>query len=288
MKVNDEFAIVSLYNENTCNTRDISERFNMSSTKLFSILKKHNVPKREHKVFNRKPYSTEAKIKISETMKKVHAEGKHPGWTAVNSKKEDSYPEKTLLQYMKASTYLSQYTILPKYPISRYVLDYVIVERKINIEMDGQYHFSDTKTIEKDIKRDEYLTSNGWKVYRISWTYFSNHKELVLNELIDFMNSEEIICRNYCLSDYSKEESRCECGRIKCKTSTLCKKCNNAKKINRKFEISREELSALVITKPMTEIGKMFGVSDNAVKKRCKKFGIELIPMRGHWTRTRK
>lgn len=33
----------------------------------------------------------------------------------------------------------------------------------------------------------------------------------------------------------------------------------------------------------MTEIGKMFGVSDNAVKKRCRKLGIELKPMRGFW-----
>ena len=50
-----------------------------------------------------------------------------------------------------------------------------------------------------------------------------------------------------------------------------------------KFEVSKEELEQLVKTKPMTEIGKMFSVSDNAVKQRCKKLGIELKPMRGYW-----
>lgn len=51
----------------------------------------------------------------------------------------------------------------------------------------------------------------------------------------------------------------------------------------RKFNPTKDELVALVKEKPMTEIGKMFGVSDNAVKKRCKKLGIELKPMRGYW-----
>lgn len=52
-----------------------------------------------------------------------------------------------------------------------------------------------------------------------------------------------------------------------------------------KFEVSKEDLEKLVNEKPMTEIGKMFGVSDNAVKKRCKKLGIELKPMLGYWTK---
>ena len=55
-----------------------------------------------------------------------------------------------------------------------------------------------------------------------------------------------------------------------------------------KFEVSKEELEQLVKTKPMTEIGKMFSVSDNAVKQRCKKLGIELKPMRGYWMKNKK
>lgn len=51
----------------------------------------------------------------------------------------------------------------------------------------------------------------------------------------------------------------------------------------KKFEISKEELESLIKDTPMSKIGQMFGVSDNAVKKRCKKLGIELKPMRGQW-----
>lgn len=44
--------------------------------------------------------------------------------------------------------------------------------------------------------------------------------------------------------------------------------------IRRKFEISSNELAELIATKSLCEIGRMFGVSDNAIRKRAKKFGI--------------
>lgn len=78
------------------------------------------------------------------------------------------------------------------------------------------------------------------------------------------------------------QNSYCSCGNIKYHTSNLCYVCttNNRPK---KFDPPKEELEQLVKEKPMTQIGKMYGVSDNAVKQRCKKLGIELKPMRGHW-----
>jgi 5-methylcytosine-specific restriction endonuclease McrA len=44
----------------------------------------------------------------------------------------------------------------------------------------------------------------------------------------------------------------------------------------RKFEIAKEELEKLVKEYPLTTLGKMYGVSDNAIKKRCKRLGIVL------------
>lgn len=40
----------------------------------------------------------------------------------------------------------------------------------------------------------------------------------------------------------------------------------------------KEKLQELIDSLPMTTIGKMFGVSDNAVRKWCKKYGIEKSP----------
>ena len=45
---------------------------------------------------------------------------------------------------------------------------------------------------------------------------------------------------------------------------------------------TREELSSLIWSKPTTTLAKHFGVSDNAISKWCKYYGIDK-PGRGHW-----
>jgi len=58
------------------------------------------------------------------------------------------------------------------------------------------------------------------------------------------------------------------------KHSNICLNCSSI--LRRKFNPTRQELEDLVQLHPMTTIGKMFGVSDNAVRKRCIKLGIEI------------
>lgn len=68
------------------------------------------------------------------------------------------------------------------------------------------------------------------------------------------------------------------------KSSKRCFSCAVVKTgiSQRRFEISKEELETLVWQKPTSQIAKDFGVSDKAIEKRCKKFGI-LKPPRGYW-----
>lgn len=49
---------------------------------------------------------------------------------------------------------------------------------------------------------------------------------------------------------------------------------------------SREELQAMVLARPVTEVARELGVSDKAVEKRCKALGLEKRP-RGYWARLR-
>lgn len=46
------------------------------------------------------------------------------------------------------------------------------------------------------------------------------------------------------------------------------------RRVRRKFDPSKDELSQMVNSMPMTQVGKHYGVSDNAVRKRCKLLGI--------------
>jgi hypothetical protein len=50
----------------------------------------------------------------------------------------------------------------------------------------------------------------------------------------------------------------------------------------RLFEVTPEELYALVWSQPTTEVARLFGVSDKAIEKRCKRLGIPKPP-RGYW-----
>lgn len=63
-----------------------------------------------------------------------------------------------------------------------------------------------------------------------------------------------------------------QCGGVKCLKADVCVKC--AAKNKEQFEISREELKNLIRVMPFTTIGKMFNVTDNAIRKRCIKLDL--------------
>lgn len=69
-----------------------------------------------------------------------------------------------------------------------------------------------------------------------------------------------------------KVQCYCSCGEQKDTRSIKCVKCSNKSRtgLNRKFEVTKEQLQDLIANNPMTKIGKMFGVSDNAIRKRMK------------------
>jgi hypothetical protein len=73
------------------------------------------------------------------------------------------------------------------------------------------------------------------------------------------------------------------CGRFILKNKTgLCKKCYKQKN---KFEIGKSELEALIEQNSYEMIGKMFNVSGSTVKKKVKKFDIEIKREIGYWAK---
>lgn len=79
----------------------------------------------------------------------------------------------------------------------------------------------------------------------------------------------------------TKKIHLCECGNEITKAKLRCRLCFN--KSRRVVERpSKDELEKMIWEIPTQEIGKMFGVSDNAVGKWCKSYNIEKPP-RGYW-----
>lgn len=76
------------------------------------------------------------------------------------------------------------------------------------------------------------------------------------------------------VQDFSKKEHKCiDCGNSITKGATRCVKCSH--KLTYKCEHpTREILKELIRTKSFVEIGKIYGVSDNSIKKWCKKYDL--------------
>lgn len=69
--------------------------------------------------------------------------------------------------------------------------------------------------------------------------------------------------KNYCIS----------CGK---EISRRASQCSNCLHLSQRITIrpSREELKELIYTTPFTSIGKMYGVTDNTIRKWCKAYGL--------------
>lgn len=117
-----------------------------------------------------------------------------------------------------------------------------------------------------------------------------NGEKLVLQiDHINGVNNDNRLenLRLLCPNCHSQTETFCgrrlkmygscdDCGDRIHRKSKKCLKCSSKSNgVNqRRFEISKEDLKELISNYPMTTVGKMLGVSDNAVRKRCKTFGL--------------
>lgn len=79
------------------------------------------------------------------------------------------------------------------------------------------------------------------------------------------------------------------CGRTVYTAKPWAKFCSStcSVKAQTKFCPGREELEQAVSELPTTHVARLYGVSDQAVAKRCKKLGI-VKPGRGHWQKVRR
>ena len=95
---------------------------------------------------------------------------------------------------------------------------------------------------------------NNWK------DFYSEKQALKLKEKLKLIQSGKIV---YCK----------RCGKAISEKAEYCKDCWDI--IQRKVKRpTRQELKSLIRQKPFTVIGQLYNVSDNAVRKWCKKEGL--------------
>lgn len=101
-------------------------------------------------------------------------------------------------------------------------------------------------------------------------TFCGKHKKKAANTCID------------CDDEISRQSTRCQPCFFKQRSLDPCPD----RPEKRIFDPTPEELKKLIWEKPMVKLAEKWGVSDRAIKKRCRKYDIE-TPGRGYWQKKR-
>lgn len=114
------------------------------------------------------------------------------------------------------------------------------------------------------------------------------------NHFNNNLNNLQILCPNchsiqsgHSGANSNQKQNKCiDCGKIISSKAIRCSACfhksRQIEKYNEEMHImkdtgnivNREELKQLIRTTPFVQIGKQFNVSDNAIRKWCKRFGL--------------
>lgn len=259
---------------------DIVKEFNISPNALNEAIKLGLIKMRDRssstkisKSKNPYKHTEETKQKISKIRKEYLKNNPDKVPYLLNHSRKESYPEKYFTEIFQKE----KIDVLKKYRIGLYELDFAIPERKIDIEIDGEQHYCDSKIVESDKKRNEYLINQGWDIIRIRWSHYNKLSKNEKNKFIDniknyIQNISKV--KPYIYIEYiyknNRKKSLCSCGGIKEMKSKFCNTCRgiNDRKVDRpSYEQLLEEISQL----GYCGTGRKYGVSDNAIRKWIKK-----------------
>jgi len=241
------------------------ENLNRNKNSILSKAKKLGLS------FKKIGISDEIRDKISKSMKKAHLEKRHPGWSFINlSKDRRSYPEKFFIEVFKNNRLYEKFKIEEKFPYHKYFIDFLFVEIKLIVEIDGSQHYRTTESIKHDLERDEFFLNEGFKVYRVKWMDVVENPKYEIDKLLYFIsNIESSSYRKYDIDEIKpkrEKKCKCSCGNIMSIKSLLCHNCKSIsmRKVERpNIEILKEDIKNL----GFLGTGRKYGVSDNAIRK---------------------
>ena len=258
--------IIDFYVNKNFSVKDLRKKFKLQSDDIKIILEDKVSSASESNKLARKKYPNS--FKHSEESKKIMREKRlefmknNPDKTAWRLS-NISYPEKLFIEYVESNGLDKKYSIIREYPVFPYFIDFAFVNQKVAIEIDGSQHLLPERK-ERDNKKDKLLNDLGWFVIRISEKEIKTNIEEVFNKIISILNEKPKV-NNFKIGvvvhpkKYQKKE-RNEFGFTEKQIQTM--------KSQRKVERPTiDELKKLIKENGYRKTGKMFGVSDNAVRK---------------------
>lgn len=260
--------------ENGLSLGEICRKYNISSKSYVSnyVLSGKTRSLSESIKIAHKKYSKSFKH-TEETKKKMREKRlawmkEHPEQTAWRLKNM-SYPEKCFQKILEDNGLDKQYLIYREYSVFPYFIDFAFVDEKVAVEIDGSQHLEEDRK-KKDDEKDNLLISNGWRVIRIAANEVVRGGKSALESLVGVLGDKRVEYVRVGILKAPKTRSKAVRG-----DDGLTDKQRQANILQRKVERpSKEKLNELIKNKPFTEIAKEYGVSDKAIVKWCKVYGL--------------
>jgi len=263
--------IIDLYINKNYSVKDLRNKFKLQSTDIKNVLGDKIRTLSEANKLARKKYPD--KFKHNEESKKIMREKRlefmknNPDKTAWRLSNV-SYPEKLFIEYVETNGLDKKYSIVREYSVFPYFIDFAFLNQMVAIEIDGSQHLLPERK-GKDVKKDNLLNDFGWSVIRISEKEIKTNIENVFNKIISILNEKPKV-NNVRIGmvvhpkKFQKKE-RNEFGFTE-------KKIQSIKSQRRAERPSFEDLKKLIDKNGYVSTGKIFGVSDNAIRKWLKSY----------------
>ena len=261
--------LIRLYINESYSVKDLRKKFKVQSDDVKIILGNKVRTASESNKLSHKKYPE--RFKHTEESKKIIREKRlefmknnpdKTSWRLSNV----SYPEKLCIEYIEKNGLDKKYSIVREYSVFPYFIDFAFLNQMVAVEIDGSQHLLPERK-KMDDKKDELLNNLGWLVIRISEKEIKTNIGEVFNQIISILNKKPKV-NNFKIGivvkpkKYQKKE-RNEFGFTELEIQSKFKQ--------RKVE--RPLLSVLLDqTKKMgfSKTGKLYGVSDNTIRKWIK------------------
>ena len=267
--VKDE--VFESYTKDFLSITKIRKKYKLQDTDIYIILGnslrgKSDSGKLAHKKYpDSFKHSDETKQKIREIRIKFMKE--NPEQTAWRTKNL-SYPEKLFLEKIYELDLDKKYSIVREYSVFPYFIDFAFVNEKIAVEIDGSQHLLPERK-ERDDKKDVLLKEDGWFILRVSENEVKTNINSVFNTIITIINDRpKIQSMKLGVVKFPKKKQikeRESCGLTKGEIERSIKQ-------RRVTRPPYQELIDLIKTNGYCKTGKMFGVSDNSIRKWIKSY----------------
>ena len=258
--------LIRLYVNESYSIKDLRKKFQVQSTDIKNILgdkvrSLSDANKLAHKKYPENFKHTEESKKIMRE-KRLEFMKNNPEKTAWRLSNV-SYPEKLCIDYIENNGLDKKHSIVREYSVFPYFIDFAFVNEMVAVEIDGSQHLLPERK-ESDNKKDELLNELGWVVIRVSEKEIKTNINDVFDQILTILKTKPKI-NNHRIGLVVKPKKRQKKERNEFGFTE--KQIQSIKSQRRADRPSLEELKTLISEHGYVGTGKMFGVSDNAIRK---------------------